>query len=217
MSRQLMKGFFWGLLFLSSMVMARETGVYETHPYEFLIKKNISQFSESYIISAPPQSDTAYQPTYRGVVKKSAFRIRTNYDLSNQNGWQATGITRILSMGILYPWATDIDIYDTRGVKIGFIDGSIATLESARFDLYSYDEAGQSTQVGVALANADFTHFSITHQGDYLHIAELTRDMKKNAWKITVESPEIIDDRIIRIFSGFVINYQDRFLASVSS
>ncbi|MCR9192516.1 MAG: hypothetical protein NXI01_07630 [Gammaproteobacteria bacterium] len=214
MQQQLMKTFFWGLLFLSSIVMAKEFGVYETHPYEFLIKKNIFQFSETYLISAPSQSDTSYQPTYRGMVKKSAFRIRTNYDLSNQNGWQATGITRLLSMGIVYPWATDIDIYDTRGVKIGFIDGSIATLESARFDLYHYDETGHSTQVGVALANADFTHFSITNPENYLSIAELTRDMKKNAWKITVTVPEIIDDRMIRIFAGFVINYQDQFLAT---
>ena len=36
---------------------------------------------------------------YPGVVKKSIFRVRTNYDLSNADGWQATGIKRVLSLG----------------------------------------------------------------------------------------------------------------------
>ena len=213
MNRQLIKNAFLGLFFLSSSVMADGYGVYENHPYEFLIKKNISQFSETYIISPSAQGMTSLQRTYSGAVKKSAFRVRTNYDLSNQKGWQATGITRLLSLGVMYSWATDIDIYDTRNVKIGFIDGSIATLEAARYDIYSYDEQGNANQVGVALSNADFTRFSITSPGNYLPIAELVRDQKNNAWTVTVTEPGIIDDRIIRIFAGFVTNYQDKFLA----
>lgn len=204
---------FFGLAFISSSVIAAEYGVFENHPYEFVIKKNVSKFSESYVISQPAKGMASYEPTYPGTVKKSAFRIRTNYDLSSQQGWQATGITRLLSMGVLYSWATDIDIYDTRQVKIGVIDGSIATVESARYDIYSYDEQGKATQVGVALASADFTRFSITTPGNYLPIAELNRDKQNNAWTVAVTAPEIIDDRIIRIFAGFVINYQDKFLA----
>jgi hypothetical protein len=188
-------------------------GVFEDHAYEFLIKKNVSQFSESYPIVAPTAGTSSYQSTYPGTIKNSSFRVRTNYDLSNQQGWQATGITRMLSMGLVYPWATDIDIYDTRGTLIGMIDGSMATLESARFDLYSYDENGEATQVGVALSNADFSHFAITSPGNYLPIAELSRDMKYNNWRVTVTAPQIIDDRIIRIFAGFVVNYQDKFMA----
>jgi hypothetical protein len=212
MKQQLLKTIFLGLFFISSSVFAAGSGVFEDHPYEFLIKKTISQFSESYTISPLPQGESVYGPTYTGVVKKSAFRIRTNYDLSDQNGWQATGITRILSMGMMYSWATDIDIYDTRNVKIGFIDGSIATVESARYDLYSYDEEGQAIQVGVALANVDFTNFSISTPGNYLPIGELNRDLKNNFWTVTITEPGVIDDRIIRIFAGFVVNYQDKFL-----
>lgn len=215
MKRYGLKTIFWGFLFLTSIVNADGYGVFEHHSYEFLIKKNISKFSETYRIYSPLQGTTSYPATYPGMIKKSAFRVRTNYDLSNQEGWQATGITRMLSMGMVYPWATDIDIYDTRGVKIGFIDGNIATLESAKFDLYRYDEQGQATKVGVALANADFTHFSITSPENYLPIAELTRHlhMKDDAWTVTVTVPDTIDDRIIRIFAGFVVNYQDKFLA----
>ena len=214
MRQPFIKHMFSGLLLLlSSSVLATEYGIYEDHPYEFLIKKNVSRFSETYAISALRQGDTTYPATYPGSVKKSSFRIRTNYDLSNQEGWQATGITRLLSLGVVYPWATDIDIYDTRGVKIGLIDGSIATIEAARFDLYNYNEAGEATQVAVVLANANFTHFSVTSPGNYLPIAELTRNKKDNIWRVTVIAPDIIDDRIIRIFAGFVVNYQDKFLA----
>lgn len=189
-------------------------GIYESHPYEFLIKKTVSRFSEKYIISAPSQTTSTYPATYTGAIKKSSFRLRTNYDLSDQNGWQATGITRMASLGSIYPWATDIDIYDTRKVQIGFIDGNIATFESARFDIYSYDEAGKATQVGVALANADFTHFSINTPGNSLPIADFTRQIKADSWTVTVSSPGNIDDRIIRIFAGFVMNYQDKFMAN---
>lgn len=189
-------------------------GIYESHPYEFLIKKSVSRFSEKYIISIPSQTTSTYPGTYTGAIKKSAFRLRTNYDLSDANGWQATGITRMASMGALYPWATDIDIYDTRDIKIGFIDGNIATFEAARFDLYNYDEKGNAKEVGTALANADFTHFSITTPDNYIPIADLTRHSKEDAWTVTVSSPGVIDDRIIRIFAGFVVNYQDKFLAN---
>jgi len=215
MSLRILKSIFLGLIFLgNSIAMANSYGIYETHPYEFVIKKRNSKYAETYSIYAPKVGSATYPATYPGTVKKSAFRIRTHYDLSNKNGWQATGITRLLSMGIAYSWATDIDIYDTRGVKIGMIDGNIATLESAKFNIYSYDEAGHATEVGVALANADFTHFSITTPENYLPIADLARDVTANNWTVSVITPEIIDDRIMRIFAGFVVNFQDKFMVA---
>lgn len=198
--------------FVSTAVVADSLGVYEDHPYEFIIKKRVSKFSETYVISSPTAGNATYEGTYPGSIKKSAFRIRTNYDLSDRHGWQATGITRLLSLGVVYSWATDIDIYDTRGVRIGFIDGNIATLESAKYNIYSYDEAGKATEVGVALANADFTHFSITTPEQGLPIADLARHMDNARWTVTVINPGIIDDRIIRIFAGFVVHFQDKFL-----
>ena len=114
----------------------------------------------------------------------------------------------------MFSWATDIDIYDTRGVKIGLIYGETATIESAKFSIYSYDEKGNAKIVGVALANEDFTHFSITQPVNYLPIGELVRNSKNNHWTVSVETPEIIDDRIIRIFASFVVNYQDKFLTA---
>lgn len=212
MKQTISKFIFFAILFNLAFTV-RAYGIYELNPYQFLINKTVFNYSENYTIFAPSQTNSLYQSTYAGKIKKSAFRIRTNYDLSDANGWQATGITRLLSLGAIYPWAIDIDIYDTRSVRIGLIDGNIATLESAKFDIYSYDEAGQASKVAVALANVDFTHFFISTPDNNLLIAELNRDDKN--WLVNVATPGIIDDRIIRIFSGFVVDYQDKFLSNI--
>ena len=199
------------LFAISSSVFSANSygGVHENHPYDFLITKDVYKLSEIYQINSP------LKETYPGSVKKSAFRIRTNYDLSNKDGWQATGITRIISLGTLYPWAKDIDIYDTRGVQIGLIDGNLATLESAKYNLYEYDESGTATEIGIAYANPDFNRFVILSSSDNPHpIAEMNRNLSDNTWSVSVHYSEKIDDRIIRIFAGFVVDYQDKFLAA---
>jgi len=184
-------------------------GVHEALPYNFVISKYVSTFEETYQINPTDKS------TYVGSIKNSALRIGTHYDLSNKDGWQATGIVRIISLGSLYPWAKDIDIYDTRKVQIGMIDGSITTLESAKFDIYNYDDAGKATQTGIAYANPDFTRFVIMSFPNTHHpIAEMYRDFNDGTWHVSVHYPEAIDDRIMRIFAGFVIDYQDKFVAA---
>lgn len=185
-------------------------GVHENHPYDFLITKHAYKLSEIY------QIKSHFKDTYPGSVKKSAFRIRTNYDLSNIDGWQGTGITRLISLGTIYPWAIDIDIYDTRGVQIGLIDGDLATLESAKFNIVDYDESGKATQVGIAYATPDFNRFVILESRNNPHpIAELNRNYSDNTWSVSVHYPEKIDDRTIRIFASFVSDYQDKFLKTV--
>ncbi len=183
-------------------------GVHEDKPYNFDIKKDVHPTSEMYRITSK------LRETYPGNVKKSAFRVRTNYDLSNEHGWQATGITRIMSLGSLFSWAKDIDIYDTRRVQIGMVDGELATLESAKFSIYEYDEKGKATRVAIAYANADFKRFIVLAENTNINpvpIAELNRT-DANTWHVSVNYPEKIDDRIIRIFAGFVVDYQNKFL-----
>ena len=196
-----------GLLLFPTLSMAE---IHEDHPYSFEVTKHKHKFSEMYRIKSEKRE------TYLGAVKKSAFRLLTNYDLSNADGWQATGITRILSVGAIYPWATDIDIYDTRGKQIAMIDGELATFESAKFSLYKYSETGKSSKIGTAYANADFSHFFIIDNGSNVQIAELFRDFSGNQWRVAVYMPEKIDDRLVRIFAGFVIHFEDTFKAKKS-
>ncbi|STY29857.1 Uncharacterised protein [Legionella wadsworthii] len=206
--RKIMISFLSLLFILSYASIAHSYGVHEDHPYDFVVTKDVYKFSEIYQIKSPQRE------TYPGSVKKSAFRIRTNYDLSNKDGWQATGITRIISLGSLYPWAKEIDIYDTRGVQIGFIDGNLATLESAKFTIYDYDESGKANEIGFAYANPSFDRFVILSSLNNPHpIAELNRNFGDKTWNVSVHYPEQIDDRIIRIFAGFVIDHENKFLA----
>jgi hypothetical protein len=211
--KRFLQALFCSVLLLGNVIAAADEGygIYEDHPYQFVVSKTVSRFSESYMITQPKPEHSAYLNTYPGKIKKSVFRMKTTYDLSDANGWQATGSIRLISLGLVYSWASVIDIYDTRGVKIGVISGSMATLESAKFALYSYDENGYSSLVGIALANADFTHFAITTPQNSLSIADLQRDLSKNVWTVLVTTPGIIDDRLVRIFAGFLVDYQDKF------
>lgn len=207
--RKLFVSYLFLLFTMAYATLANSYGVHEDHPYDFVVAKNIYKFSEVY------QIKSTLRETYPGSIKKSAFRIRTNYDLSNKDGWQATGITRVISLGSLYNWAKEIDIYDTRGVQIGFIDGNLATLESAKFTIYDYDESGKATEIGYAYANSSFDRFVIQSSTTNPHpIAELNRNFSTNTWNVSVFYPEKIDDRIIRIFAGFVIDHEDKFLTN---
>lgn len=198
--------------FVAPAFAQESQSIHENHTYHFLITKGVYQFSELYTITSPSKQ------TYSGMVKKSFFRIRTHYDLSDQHGWQATGIIRMMSVGTLYPWAVDIDVYDTRGKQIAMIDGSIATFESAKYDLYEYNEAGQANLIGAAYASGDFTRFVIfSASGNPHSLAELTRNFASQQWEVVVHHPELVDDRIIRLFAGFVIDYQDKFLPKAAN
>lgn len=192
---------------LSSVALA---SVHEEHPYTFTMSRHVYKTSEQF------QIKSTQQDTYPGTVKKSAFRIRDNYDLSNKDGWQATGITRILSPGILYHWAKDIDIYDTRGVKIGVVGGKFATLEAAKFSIYEYDEEGNYKEIAAAYATPDFQRFAILETPDNPHaLAEINRNVNEKTWTVSVHYPEKLDDRIVRIFAAFIMDHEDKFLAQV--
>lgn len=142
--------------------------------------------------------------TYRGSVKKSFFRMRTNYDLSDAHGWQATGIKRILSLGAIYPWATEVDIYNTIGGSIGMIDGQVVSTAAARFSIYDQNE----TLVGIAFLDYSLNSYSIVYpDSEAFPIAELHRHHEVNGldwWDVTVYDEAQIDQRIIRIFASMV-------------
>jgi hypothetical protein len=185
-------------------------GVHEDHPYEFDIRK------DPYLFSTHFQIDSTN--TYTGTVKKSAFRLRTEYELSDENGWQATGKRRIMTLlGDLFTWGVEIDIYDTSGVQIATVDGQAGTSNIAKFNLYEYDDEGNHTRVGVAFLDGDFDTFTLfPDENNPEPIAKLERynvsiSGQIDYWKIKVYHPEQIDDRLVRIFAAFVIDHQDKF------
>lgn len=186
-----------------------DAAVHEDHPYEFEIRRDPYMFATFFQISS--------KDTYVGSVKKSAFRLRKNYDLSDKNGWQATGTVRLLTLGSIYSWASEIDVYDTRGIKIGMIDGQLMTTENAKFSLYEYDDEGSATHIGTAYLDRDCDSFTILFpDGSPTPIAKLERFRSAagndvDFWRTQVYYPEYIDDRLVRIFAAFVTDHQNDF------
>lgn len=142
--------------------------------------------------------------TYRGSVKKSVFRVRTNYDLSNADGWQATGIKRLLSLGSVYPWATEVDIYNTIGEFIGMIDGQVVSTAAACFSIYDLND----TLAGIAFLDYSLNSYSIVYpDSEAFPIAEFHHHHEVDGmdwWEVTVYDEAQIDQRVIRIFASMV-------------
>ena len=182
--------------------------IHEDHPYSFTISSDPYAFSTYFQINS--------NDSYIGTIKKSSFRIRTNYDLSDENGWQATGIVRVLSLGSFYTWAREIDVYDTRGVKVGMIDGQVGTTEGAKFSFYEYGEEENYTHVGTAYLDGDcdsFTIFPPSSEGisPIVRMGRVTVSGGVDFWEVNVHRSEKIDDRMVRIFAAFVLDHQSDF------
>jgi len=193
------------IIFACFLTMSLNASVHEALPYELKIQRKDYRFSTYFEIDS--------DDTYRGSVKKSRFRVRTNYDLSNQYGWQATGICRLLTLGALYTWATEIDIYDTEGSWIGMIDGQVMTTAAARFSLYNED----SELAGIAYLDKNCQGVTITSPDNEAYtIAKFDRIYvldKVDDWEVSVFDPTRIDDRLIRIFAAFILDHQSEFKA----
>ncbi len=154
-----------------------------------------------------------------GVVakKRYAFGHLTNhYEVYDDKGvWEATGKTRLFSLGSIYSWATEIDIRDARGNYIGMIDGQVATFASARFSIYSYDKLWGWKLVGIAFMDNEKRSFSIVDpNNDKYMLASLKRILLQNErdhWECNVFDTSSIDLRIVKVFAAFAVDHQEFF------
>ena len=147
-----------------------------------------------------------------GSVSKSVFHIRTNYDLYDKKGaFEAVGICRVLTLGLIYSWATEMDLYDSNGQHIGVIDGQLMTSSQAKFSIYD------STQkrVGIAYLDNTCSAFTIVDPDNERHIlASLKRNFVADTidnWEVSIYERDVIDVRIIKIFSAFAVDTQKDF------
>ncbi|NGX48616.1 MAG: hypothetical protein K940chlam5_00204 [Candidatus Anoxychlamydiales bacterium] len=180
------------------------TDSYKSHEkYHFTIQQKNYSFSSFFEIDS--------EDTYRGNVKKSQFRLRDHYDLSDKDGWCATGIKRMFSLGSLYDWAAEIDVFGVNDEFLGAIEGKVLTTAKARFLLFDKNRE----VVGIAFIDLDGKGVTITDpKNETYALARLTRNFVldiQDDWSIIVYEPENLDDRLIRIFAAFCIDSQDSF------
>ncbi len=153
-----------------------------------------------------------------GSVIKSSLRflkpLRDSYDVYDENGtWYATGIGRIFCTGLFKPWGAEFDVYDTRGNRIGVIDGQVVTTESAKYSIYN----ANGDRVAIAYLDLSNAGIAIVHPEKTTKIyARLTRKFVQSQidhWEVNIYDTEIIDPRIIKVFSAFAVDYQEYFKA----
>ena len=175
----------------------------DTEGYHFTVQQRAHSLATYFDIDS--------DDTYPGTIKKSVFRLRENYDLSDADGWSATGIVRIASLGSWFPWAKEMDVYNTEYRWIGLIRGELVTTAAARYTLY--DESGHA--VGVGYLDRDMSGISIVDPDNWARrIAQFKRiyvNRISDPWKVTVYDPDAIDDRLLRIFAGLIVDIQDEF------
>jgi len=171
--------------------------------YHFRIQKKQFRSSSFFEIDS--------EDTYRGNIKKSSFRIRNCYDLSDKGGWCATGIKRFASLGLFFNWSSIIDIYGVNNEWLGMIEGNILTLSKAKFSIYDREEK----LIGLAYMDLQGLGITISEPNNEAYtLARLDRVFIPDAadyWNVTVYEPEKFDDRIIRIFSAFCVDTQESF------
>lgn len=172
--------------------------------YHFEIQQHDHKFASYFDIDS--------DDTYPGTVKKSVFRLRENYDLSDEHGWQATGIVRAVSLGTVYPWAKEVDIFDTQYEWIGFIQGQVLTTAAARYNIYNQSEQ----LVGLVYLNSEMASFSIVDPENPAHrIAQFKRiyvEGIKDPWRVIVYDGDAIDERMLRLFAAIMVDIQEQFL-----
>lgn len=146
---------------------------------------------------------------YEGRVTKNAISVRNYYKYYNdEGGYRGQGITRLISLGSLYKWAADIDIYDDKGKKIGVIYGKVWSTAKAKFEIYNEN----SDFVAVAYYGYNREGFSLMKPGKverligYLKKAPLSDNLE-----VTLYDRESVDERLLKIFSAFVSDYQKSF------
>ena len=149
---------------------------------------------------------------YLGTLLKKKFSLHSQYDLYDSQGhYEGQGVCRLLSLGVIYPWAKELDIYDCKGNKIAMIDGQALTSAKARYSFYDH----ASCLKGIAYLDYGSSSFRIVHpSNDKLVLALLQRIFIEHTidnWDVTIYRSETIDPRILKIFSAFAVDFQSSF------
>lgn len=182
-------------------------------PIKFTIHEKAYRFSNNF--------EFTQEEVPMGLVSKKRFaygHLVNHYEVYDSEGkWEATGKSRILTLGALFSWATEIDVYNGKGKRVGMIDGQVFTMASARFSIYNYDETGKWTLAGIAFMDNEKKSFSIIDPlNDKRILCVLRRVFVPNVqdhWECNVFHREAIDERTIKVFAAFAVDHQEFFRA----
>lgn len=156
--------------------------------------------------------DMANEKKNLGSVVKSVFHITTHYDSYDRFGlYEGRGICRMVTLGLIYNWATEIDIYHTHGNKIGMIDGQVVSSEPAKFSFYDADD----NRICIAYLDQNCMGFVLVDpENSSFVLARLTRNFILDTidnWDISLYHPDRLPLKFVKIFAAFACDTQDSF------
>lgn len=156
--------------------------------------------------------DMANEKNNLGSVVKSVFHIATHYDSYDRFGlFEGQGICRMVTLGIFYAWATEIDIYNTYGNRIGMIDGQVVSSEPAKFSFYD----AEGNRLCIAYLDQNCMGFVLVDpENSAFVLARLTRNFildTVDSWDISLYHPELLPPKFLKIFAAFACDSQDHF------
>ncbi len=184
-------------------ILFETTYVHAPENYSFTIKKKDYLFQTSYEI------DSKDIPAYE--IIKNKISISTCYELQSEKGYEGYARTRIVSLGAVYAWARDLDLFDDKGVHLGMIDGEMLTTAEAKFSFYDHE----NNKLAIAYLDEDKTGFTLVHPDKPARvIARLYRNFvagAPDAWEVRVYHGRDLDPRFIKAFSAFAVDSQGLF------
>lgn len=150
--------------------------------------------------------------SYVGTLIKKKFEVRTSYQLYDPIGnYEGVGTCRALSLGAVFAWAKEIDVYDADDNKIGMIDGQAFTAANAKYSLYD----AADNLIGIAYLDFGSSSFVIVDPSNTKQVlGQLKRNFVQNTvdyWDVVLYNTAAIDPRILKVFSAFAIDYQEYF------
>lgn len=156
--------------------------------------------------------DMTNEKTNFGSVVKSVFHVATHYDSYDRYGlYQGQGICRILTLGLIYTWATEVDIYDAHGDRIGMIDGQVMSAEPAKFSFYD----AEGNRICIAYLDQNCMGFAFVDPDNSAFVlARLNRNFildTMDNWEATLYHPERLPKLFLKIFAGFACDTQNDF------
>ena len=196
-------------ILLASFCGAEETpDDYEGH-YRFTIRETKYSLSDEFELEK--------EGVHFGRVLKNKIKIpgRTHYRLHDEDEQlEAVGITSFFK-GIIWNWATQLDVYDHNGDVIGRISGEVFT---TRTNFRFYDENDQLVGLAYLAEGAHMTEkgtgFTIKHpENEYYNMVMFDRipmEGEIDPWEVHVYD-ELIDSRLLKVFSAFVVDRQGLF------
>jgi hypothetical protein len=173
-------------------------------PTEISIHERLFTFSSYY------EMDSVEGP--QGTLIKEKLAVRTGYQYYDPEGRLAScAYLRIFSLGSLYTWAGVLDVYESEGKRLGWIEGTLFTLLPSEFSIFN----DKGVLVGRAYMDYDCMGFTISDPiNEKKTIAHFRRKFIKEItdhWSIIIHDPAAIDYRLLYTFGAFVLDNQSDF------